>query len=140
MAAKRHKGRPARNPNPQLKAMLSQLGAPSEGLKQTIVELQTMNQKLHDTNKNLVQTMGEILDEFDLRLQKLEIAQFGVPDLGFDKHKGEKNVQLSDVRDSVETPGDTAPTDKVAGSGGFESEGDGPDGNPEGDSSVQGVL
>lgn len=136
---KRHQGRPGRNPSIQqvkLKSMLDQLGAPSEGLRQTIVQLQEMNQKLHETNKSLVSTTSEILEEFDARLRKLETAQFGTPDEGFDKYKGAENVQLSSVREDVATAGDAAAAGEDAGTGGPRDKA-GPSGNPEGDSGVR---
>ena len=121
----------------KLREQIDAMSAPTEQLKQLLVEQRLTNDQLHKANKVLTLTLKEMLGEFHERLSALEIEQFGEVRGNFEKYlaKEEESVQLSDVRedDGVET--DDVETDEAPDGGG---QGDAPDevGSTGGDSTV----
>lgn len=138
--SKRSKGRPGRNPTlaqAKLKEQIDSLAAPTEQLKQMIVEQQLTNQQLHVVNKRLTDTVSSMLGEIHERLSALETAQFGEVrgDIGKYLAKEDADVQLSEVRedDPSET---TAAENSGDADGGGQSDSPAEVGDSEGDTTL----
>lgn len=109
----KHQGRPGRNPSlneAQLKSVMNQLSAPTDALKNMIVESQMINDQLHKTNKVLTRTLNEMLGEFHDRLSAVEIEQFGEVKGDFSKYvqKEVESVQVSKVSEIIGAKTDEA--------------------------------
>lgn len=124
-----------------LQQLVQQLSRPAEGIEKTNKELSAINEKLHNTNKRLLETLQEILTEFNERLGCLEVERFGKVRGDFDKflekqkQEEEADVQVQDVRGidpSQETEAETTEASDERGP----EDGEVADGDPGGNSRV----